>query len=346
MTKIQIDASRKYDVVFDSLLSLPTHLEGVLAAKRKTMIVTDDVVGGLYLDKVKSSLKGAGYEVFEFIIKNGEKSKNLAEYKRALEYAIECKLSRRDFFVALGGGVVGDLTGFVAASYMRGVEFVQIPTTLLAAVDSSVGGKTGVNLDGGKNLVGAFWQPSLVLFDKDVLCTLPSEQVQNGLGEIVKYALIEGGEIQSILQQGVSEDSIERLVALCVKSKARVVEQDEKESGLRKILNLGHTFAHAIEKLSNYTIQHGVAVAKGIAMVARICQKQGFISKECCDKVLVLLDKYNFDTDVSYDVKDMIDVIKVDKKASSSCVDLVCFRAFGDVFIVPMSFEKLEELAK
>ncbi len=345
MTKIQIDASRRYDVVFDTLLSLSAYLEKILPPKRKAMIVTDDVVCALYLDTVKANLTNAGYDVYSYTIKNGEQSKNLAEFKNILEYATKCKLSRHDFFVALGGGVVGDLTGFVAASYMRGVEFVQIPTTLLSAVDSSVGGKTGVNLESGKNLVGAFWQPSLVLFDKSVLDTLPSEQVKNGLGEIVKYAILEGGEIENILQHGVDKNNVDKLVGLCVASKASIVQQDEKESGLRKVLNLGHTFAHAIEKLSAYTIQHGVAVAKGIAIITQICLKQGFITQECSDKVLALLEKYSFDTCTSYSVKDMIDVIKNDKKATATSVDVVLFNEFGKSFIMPITFEKLEELA-
>ena len=264
-------------------------------------------------------------------------------YIKIQEYLASNNFKRSDLIVALGGGVVGDLAGFVASTYMRGIDFVQVPTTLLAMIDSSVGGKTAVDLPNGKNLVGSFYQPIRVIIDLKTLDTLPCSEYKNGMGEGIKYAMLMNGELESIVTAGVTcSSNIDKFVELCIRYKKYIVEEDEKESNLRRLLNLGHTFAHAIEKLSDYTIPHGVAVAQGLKIISDISKKQGKIAQVAYDKLIMLLDRYDMKIDKEYSMDEMLEVIKLDKKAEGDSVNVVMPYAFGDCRIEKIKIEDLK----
>ncbi len=282
-----------------------------------------------------------------FILKDGEKEKNFKTYQKILNFALKLKLTRNDFIVAIGGGVCGDIAGFAASTYMRGIHLIQIPTTLLACVDSSVGGKTGIDTDFGKNLIGSFYQPDAVIINTNFLKTLDDRQFKTGLGEVIKYAFIEKSckcpeeynlinflslNSENILAQ--DDKIIEELIKSCISLKISVVEQDEKEGGLRKILNFGHTYAHAVEKLTNYKkYTHGEAVVKGIEFVFNYAQKMGIIVESYKFIAEDLIKKYNFKKIPDFDIKKVISVMKMDKKATSENI----------IFILPIDYALVKE---
>ena len=340
---INVNASKSYDIEIGRNL-LEKIGQDILAIKEKcnVCIVSDDIVSSLYGDIVFNSLKKAGFNVCVFTIPHGEKSKNIKSFSDILEYLASQNFKRNDLIVALGGGVVGDLAGFVAASYMRGIDFVQVPTTLLAMIDSSVGGKTAIDLPNGKNLVGAFYQPIKVIIDLKTLDSLPCTEYKNGMGEGIKYAMLMDNELESIVGEGVTcSSNVDRFVELCIRYKKYIVEEDEKESNLRRLLNLGHTFAHAIEKLSGYEIPHGLAVAQGLKIISDISIKQGKLAPCAYDKLTMLLDRYDMHIDKEYSMKDMLDVIKLDKKAEGEYINVVMPYAFGDCRIEKLKIEEL-----
>jgi len=307
---------------------------------KKVLVLTNTTVNSLFADKLKLSLKDAGIN-FEFVIlEDGEQYKNIESLEKIWQKAIEYKLERKDAMIALGGGVIGDVTGFAASAYLRGVNFVQIPTTLLAQVDSSVGGKTAINHVLGKNLIGAFYQPCLVLSDIETLKTLPIEELKTGLAEVIKYAFIEKScglkekEMNFIEFLEVNKEKIfqldssvmQKLIVYCCKLKASVVNQDEKEAGLRAILNFGHTIGHGIEKCSNYHgINHGQAVAIGMRGIFEIALKTGLIEKEYYAKATSLLENYGLDYRIpsSIDKTDILSAMSLDKKVKDGKIRLV-----------------------
>ena len=330
MKIVQVNTGRPYQVLIGEglLEGVGALVKEVLKAKR-LLIVTDDVVNPLYGGIVAESLSKEGYEVEFFVVENGEKSKCLSVYGAILDFLADGGYTRTDGIIALGGGVVGDLAGFVAATYLRGIKFVQIPTTLLAQIDSSVGGKTGLDLISGKNLVGAFWQPSLVVADVLTLNTLPEKEIENGLGELIKYTLLMGGEILEKVEQGFEND-VERVVELAVTYKRDIVEQDEREGGVRRLLNLGHTVAHSIEKLSDYTYTHGKAVATGIMVVANGNYKAGLIDEATLKRIESLFERYEMDVTLPYTIEEIVEVARVDKKAEGDSIHLVVTKGFGN----------------
>ncbi len=339
MTRIRVNTKPYYDIVlkndFDSLSS---ELKKVIGST-KILIVTDSVVAPLYLEVIKSLLKD--YLLDTIILRSGEKYKNIDGYMSVINAMEKFMLTRNDTVIALGGGVVGDIAGFAAASYLRGVNFVQVPTTLLADIDSSIGGKTGINLVSGKNLLGAFYQPKLVYINLSVLKTLSNEDWKNGIGEGIKYAILSGGEILQILYNGLYEDSLRSFVELCIKVKRDIVEKDTLEKDKRRLLNLGHTFGHAIEKLSNYTIPHGIAVAKGIILALRASSYLG-VKQEDIVKVKEICDKYEIDTSCDYSLKDMAEIIKNDKKLEKNdIVNFVFVESIGHCCIKKVSIGEL-----
>lgn len=342
MKVVQVNTGRPYKVLIGSniLADVGALVKEALSAKR-LLIITDDIVNPLYGGIVAESLAKEGYEVEFFVIENGEQSKCLTVYGAILNYLADGSFTRKDAIVALGGGVVGDLAGFVAASYLRGIPFVQIPTTLLAQIDSSVGGKTAIDLDAGKNLVGAFWQPSLVVADTDTLNTLPQKEIENGLGELIKYGCLMGGEILTLLENDFTTD-IERVVELAVSYKRDIVEEDEREGGVRRLLNLGHTVAHGIEKLSHYTYTHGRAVACGIVAIAKACLKEGKLNESDYKRLIALYDSYNLDYTTHYSMESIAEVAKVDKKAENKDINLVVMHSFGDCKVQKMALSDLE----
>ncbi|MBQ2714162.1 MAG: 3-dehydroquinate synthase [Clostridia bacterium] len=344
MQRIKVKASTNYEVVIgkDLLNKIGVEIRKI-AEPCKVGIITDNKVAGKYLETVKNSLEKEGFTTYNFVFKNGEKSKTVETFIKIQNFLAENEFSRKDILLALGGGVVGDLTGFCASTYMRGIRYVQAPTTLLAGIDSSVGGKTAIDLKAGKNLVGTFYQPIKVVFDIKTLDSLPEKEYLNGLGEGVKYAIMDGGEIYELVKDGLSHANLEKFCALCVKSKKAVVEKDEKEGGYRKILNLGHTFAHAIEKLSDYTIPHGRCVAMGLKIIADVSLKQGWLSTAESILVEKLLKNNGLMTPSPFEKKDMIEVMRRDKKVSGDKITIVSIAKIGKCEFKEIKLDQLKK---
>lgn len=270
MKTVRVEASGCYDVLIGGgILDRAGEFLKKVIAPCRAAIITDDIVAGLFGKRVEKSLQEAGFETDLFAFPNGEKQKNLHTLSDALEFLADRQLSRSDVVVALGGGVPGDLAGFAAAVYCRGVRFIQIPTTLLAAVDSSVGGKTAVDLQAGKNLAGAFHQPELVLCDTDIMKNLPPELLRDGAAEMLKYGMLSDEKLFDCMADGSWKAQLENVIAKCVEIKRDYVAQDEMDRGARQCLNLGHTFGHAVEKCADFGITHGQGVGIGLCMAAR-----------------------------------------------------------------------------
>lgn len=283
---------------------------------QKALIITDVNVWKCgYHDTVLQSLQAAGITCEYFTLYAGEEHKTLTDYEEILRACAAFDLTGGDILIALGGGVVGDLTGFAAATYRRGISYVQMPTTLLAAVDSSVGGKTGLNLPAGKNLVGAFWQPSLVICDTQTHATLPPTEYANGMAECIKYGLLWSEELFSALAQG-SNVSAEQ-IAQCVALKRGVVVDDEHDTGARRLLNLGHTLGHAIEQVSGYTIPHGAAVGIGMALMCKA------FCPEIYDDVCTALQANHLPTNCDYSVAELFDALSRDKKRMGDNITII-----------------------
>lgn len=312
----------------------------------KVLVVTDSNVAPLYLEKVKSSIESNGFTVYDYVFSAGEGSKTVHTYIGIVEWAAECGLNRDDVIVALGGGVVGDLAGFAAATYMRGIKYLQVPTTLLAAIDSSIGGKTGFDLAYGKNLVGAFHQPTGVYFDTEVLKTLPEREWKNGLGEGVKYAVLAGGAVRDMLLKGLSDNDVEEFCTLCAMYKADIVARDEKEGGLRQLLNLGHTIAHAEEKLSHYTVAHGESVAAGIKIMSKAAYNAGKLKKVEYDEIIEMLDISGLNREPLYSCDELVKAATADKKVHKDGINVVTIAGIGNCRIEKMSFEQFKEYVK
>lgn len=351
MNRIQINTAKPYEMHIGSgLLHMAAESIGHLpVSAKKICLVTDDVVDQLYVNTLEETLKDAGYDLCKFVFPNGEQSKNLTTVSNLLEYLAEQQLTRSDMLIALGGGVVGDLTGFAAATYLRGIAFVQIPTTLLAAVDSSVGGKTGVNLMAGKNLAGAFWQPSLVLLDTGTFQTLPMKEKMNGLAEAFKSALIADVDFFHFLTGSFSIDDpadVIHLVTCSVTIKKQLVEEDERDKGARQLLNLGHTIGHGIEKCSNYSISHGYAVAAGIAIIARASASMGWTDTKYAEEIVSSLKAFGFPLACSYNANQLTTAAQKDKKRSGDDITLVIPEAPGHSRLRSMQVSQLKDFIK
>lgn len=314
---------------------LTQHING-----KQVMIVTNTTVAPLYLVKVKALL--SSFAVAEVILPDGEQYKTLDTVNMIFTALLEVKFDRSCTLIALGGGVVGDMTGYAAASYQRGVNFIQIPTTLLAQVDSSVGGKTGVNHTLGKNMIGAFHQPKCVLIDVNTLETLDQRQYSAGMAEVIKYGLLGNADFFAYLQDNI-DDLMVRNKALIIEivyqscaDKADIVAQDELESGKRALLNLGHTFGHAIENTLGYGVYlHGEAIAVGLLMAAKLSAVEGFIDNKEIKQLEYLLQKSNLPTSINskIDHQDFINAMRVDKKAINGEIRLVLMKKIGQAFI-------------
>ena len=294
MERIHVNTGAPYDVIIEE--GLLSHLSDYILPLKdscQAIIVSDSHVAPLYLDQVKGQLEAAGFSVLDFIFPAGESSKNASTLLELVEYMAHAKMTRGDLLIALGGGVVGDMGGFAAATYLRGIDYIQIPTSLLAAVDSSVGGKTAVNLSAGKNLCGAFKQPITVLCDPQTLKTLPRDQWINGCGEIIKYGFLDVPGLLDLLEAKPLVDNPDQattVIARCVHAKASIVQADEKEGSIRALLNLGHTFAHGIEKERHFTVAHGNAVAIGLMLMAQGAVKHDSLDPAVLPKLKALLE--------------------------------------------------------
>ncbi len=330
MKTIRIDASRSYDVVIGpGLLGEAGERVAALMGHVRAMIVSDDRVFPLYGERLRESLAAAGLSPAEFVFPQGEQSKSLATYGRLLEALCREHFTRSDLIVALGGGVVGDLAGFAAATYQRGISFVQLPTTLLAAVDASVGGKTAVDLPGGKNQAGAFWQPGLVLCDTDCMATLPEEEYRCGCAEIIKYAMIGSPALFDELIRTPVRERYEDVIAECVAMKRDFVQADEYDTGARMLLNFGHSFGHAAEACSDYALPHGLAVAMGMAAMTRSAAAAGFCEAKTPKALEALLTAYGLPTELPYPAQKLAEAARADKKAAGDFLRLVVPEAVG-----------------
>lgn len=295
----------------------------------RVAVVTDSVVGPLYLETVTGSLKAAGYAVGAYAFPAGEGSKNFSTLSDILEFLASEHLTRSDCLIALGGGVAGDMAGFAAACYLRGIRYVQLPTTLLAAVDSSVGGKTAIDLRAGKNLAGAFLQPAAVLCDTDCLKTLPPAVFAGGAAEAVKTGVLCDESLFALFEDGTLNADPAEVVARCVAYKAGVVERDEREQGERKLLNLGHTVGHAIEKCSGYTIPHGHAVAAGLAVMARAAERLGWTEEPLAERICACLGKNALPVSAEYSPETLAEAALADKKRSGDAITVVVPKRIG-----------------
>lgn len=312
---------------------------------RKMAVITDTTVEKLYLDTVIDSLSRAGFETCAYVMPAGERSKNIETLSGILEFMADSGLTRSDCVAALGGGVVGDIAGFAAGCFMRGIRYVQLPTTLLAAVDSSVGGKTAIDLRAGKNLAGLFLQPSAVLCDTDCLATLAPEVLADGMAEAVKTGVLAGGPLMELLEHGeLTGEKLPELIESCVAFKGAVVQADEREAGPRKLLNLGHTIGHAIEKCSEYSISHGHAVAIGMAIIARAAEALGWSAEPCAERIKNALARHALPVSAEFMPSELARAAQADKKRAGGEITLVIPRGIGDCVLKAVPVSHLESI--
>ncbi len=344
MEKIRVElGERSYNIIIGNgmLKDIGKTLERFEFSK-KAALISNPTVYNLYGKTVSESLKDSGYDLTEALIPDGEEYKSLAFTEKIYEALLKAKIDRKSALIALGGGVIGDITGFAASTYMRGIDFIQAPTTLLAQVDSSVGGKTGVNHPLGKNMIGAFWQPRLVWIDTATLETLPRREFLSGLGEVIKYGVIWDNDFFSYLE--TNRDKLLRLdiaaltyiIRRSCEIKAEVVSKDERESGLRAILNYGHTIGHAIETVTGYRkYLHGEAVAIGMYMEAKLSQQIGLIDNKEVLRIKALIASYGLPSEMPGEIKanDLIEVMRIDKKTIGGKMHFVLPEKAGSVRI-------------
>ena len=329
MKTVTVNASKKYNIyIGDNLFNKITDYFAEVYPSGKIAVVTDDNVDRLYGDTI-INLLSAKYETVKFVMEHGEKSKNIKTYSSLLNFLAENRLTRTDAIVAFGGGVVGDLAGFAAATYLRGIKYLQIPTTLLAMVDSSVGGKTAVDLDAGKNLAGAFYQPDIVICDYSFTKTLSKEIFSDGCAEIIKYALIKDYNLYSHLKEYGKNFDMEYVISRCVQIKSDIVSADEFDSGTRQLLNYGHTVGHAIEALSEFSITHGSAVSIGMAILSKSSAANGLTDHSCNEDTINLLNKFDLPTQTKYSASEIAKVIENDKKRKGNKITLVVPESLG-----------------
>lgn len=334
MKTLNVKVGKGYNIFIEKGLmsSCGKYIKDVSNAA-KVCLISDTNVYKIYGNTVEEQLRAVGYDVYTYVFDAGEESKTTATVISMVEFMAEKELTRNDLVVALGGGVCGDMAGFAAAIYLRGIDFVQIPTSLLAQVDSSVGGKTAVDLPQGKNLCGAFHQPVLVLIDPNTLDTLTPHFFSDGMAEVIKTGCIKSASLFEKTEKQNAEDIIDDIIFECVSIKAGVVERDEKEHGERALLNFGHTSGHAIEKLHNFTtISHGEAVGIGMVMITKAGEANGITEKGTCERIADVLKKYNLMTEDSNTLQDIIACMNADKKRTADSINFVLLSKIGESF--------------
>lgn len=339
---LHVNAGGGYDIpIGKGLLDRAGTLLRTVAHGKKIAVITDETVRGLYGGRLIQSLTGAGFETSLFAFPAGERSKTHETLLHIYAFLAQADITRSDLIVALGGGVPGDVAGFAAATWQRGIDFVQIPTTLLAQMDSSIGGKTAVDLPEGKNLVGAFWQPRMVLCDTETLHTLPDDVFACGMGEVIKHACIKSEPLyESLLARSEPFEEIEAMVAANLSIKRDVVERDERERGERMLLNFGHTLGHAIEKLNGYQgISHGEAVAMGMSLITHQSEKNGLTQPGTAQRLTALLAKYHLPCECPLPPSDIVEAARGDKKRAGGDITLVLLRRIGEAYLhrIPVS---------
>ncbi len=333
MEKIKVSLSGEYDVIIGGaiLSDAGKYIEEALGGRPRLAVITDDRVDSLHGAALERALRG--FDTVKFVFKNGETSKNIRVYGEILEFLAENNITRSDAVVAFGGGVVGDMAGFAASTFLRGIRFIQIPTTLLAMVDSSVGGKTAIDLSAGKNLCGTFWQPSLVLCDTSLLKTLDSDIFSDGMAEVIKYGVIKDSELFDTLLTTNVKDDPEAVIARCVSIKRDIVTEDERDTGMRALLNFGHTAAHGIEKLSDYKISHGRAVGIGMVIAARGAATLGLCEDSVADRIITALKLYGLTDICPFSAEDLAALSLSDKKRAGDMITLVLPERMGSCIL-------------
>jgi 3-dehydroquinate synthase len=345
METIRVNTAGSYDVNIGSgnLLYEPSR-EMLCTSAQKIAVITDDNVDRHYGIKVQSNLEQFGFSALRYVMPSGECSKTLKTFGDICGFLAKNGFTRSDAVLALGGGVAGDIAGFSAASYMRGIDFLQCPTSLLAMVDSSIGGKTAVDLPQGKNLVGAFYQPKAVICDTLMLKTLPNEYFLDGLGEVIKYGFIKNTEILDILENLTLDElkqDPEKIIALCVKIKRDLVEADEFDNGDRALLNFGHTIGHAIEKLAGFSgFSHGIAVANGMVIITKLSEKMGLTKPGTSERIENLNKKFGINRDITFSKDKIAEAAGSDKKRGGGDISLVFCKEPGVSFTYKMPYEK------
>lgn len=347
MKTITVNASKQYDVIIGTDLHKQLGKYAASLVKvGKAAVISDSNVWPLYGSVITKSLTDAGFDTCHYVFPAGEASKNGNTYLAILNFLAQNHLTRADVVIALGGGVVGDITGFAAATYLRGIAYIQIPTTLLSMVDSSVGGKTAIDLDSGKNLAGAFCQPSLVLCDIDSLSSLPVDIFRDGCAEVIKYGVLYDGELfDHLMEYGLAFDR-ETVVSCCVALKRDVVAEDEFDHGARQKLNLGHTIGHSVEAMSNFNITHGQAVAIGMTIVAKAGHAIGSCSSITRDRIIQAIERFGLPTQTQYSAEDLYDKALSDKKVAGGSVNLIVPQYIGNCAILPTPINELLDFIK
>lgn len=347
MRSVTVKTSATYEVLIGSgLLQKAGEAVKKVISPCKAAIVTDSTVVHLYEETVRKSLTEAGFSVCTFVFPAGEASKNIHTLSHLLEFLAKEEMTRTDLIVALGGGVTGDLAGFGAAVYLRGIPFVQIPTTFLAAIDSSVGGKTAVDLEAGKNLAGAFYQPKLVLCDTDVLQTLPEVVFADGIAEALKYGVLGDDALFEKIARGDFRQELEEIIETCVSMKRDVVEEDEFDTGKRQLLNLGHTFGHAIEQKSHFQMTHGHAVAIGMHLIAKAAEAKGIAEKGTAAAIAKALEQNQLPKETEFSPAEVAEGTLRDKKRRGGTISFVFPKKIGACEIVKIPVEEVEALAR
>ena len=351
MEGIKVELHRDYRYTIDVENGVLEELEkynDTFFRYEKAVIITDANVAPLYLKHISKQISQAGCKVHELVIAPGEHSKSLAKAEEIYHHFSEYNMTRSDLVVALGGGVVGDLAGFCASTYLRGIDFIQVPTTLLAQVDSSVGGKVGVNLSKGKNLVGSFYQPQAVIVDPNVIKTLPKRNFSEGMAEVIKYGCIYDKDLFNRIyydRENEIKNGLAEIIHRCCAIKKEVTEEDEREGGLRKILNFGHTIGHVLEAYFNYQkFSHGEAVAIGMSHITVKSEKKGITKKGTADKIKSILEKNDLPYTMPYLEQDKVEEILFrDKKFSGDKITLVLLKEIGEAVLVKMDRNQLIE---
>ena len=345
--KVVVSVSTEYAVLIGRGLLAQT---GEEVKKRiapcRAAVITDSNVFKLYVKPVESSLQKAGFTCCRFVFPAGEASKNIRTLSDILEFLAEQEMTRQDIIIAIGGGVVGDIAGFAAAVYQRGIRFILLPTTFLAAVDSSIGGKTAIDLKAGKNLAGAFYQPHLVLCDTDTLETLPPEIFADGIAETLKYGILGNRELFEKTAAGIARKDWENIIEACVKMKRDIVTEDEYDIAKRQLLNLGHTFGHAIEKQSAYAISHGKAVAIGLHLIAQAAEQRGIAEQGLAETIRRALSANCLPTETEFTTVEIMDGLLRDKKRHGSRISFVFPETIGSCRIAELTVAEAAELAE
>lgn len=344
MKTVNVKASKEYTVTIGRNLDFPEIIK-TCTDSRRCVVVSDDIVWELYGDEFCNRLILSGFSVSVYIMLHGEENKTFETVAEIAESFSDFSLTGCDFAIALGGGIVGDCCGFASSIYLRGIDFIQVPTTYLAAIDSSVGGKTGVNTDYGKNLIGAFHQPVGVICDSSFLDTLPNEIFTAGACEALKYGVLRSADLFDRIEN--TKDNIEDIICECIKIKADVVAEDEFDCNNRKLLNLGHTFGHAIEKSTDFAISHGHAVGLGMLIIANAAQEMGLCEQGVSDRIKGKLDQFGIDTDLSrFSADELIEISLSDKKRRGRRINFVFPSSVGECFLYETDIERISDILK